>query len=516
MTNIYGKSKATLALLASTLLAAGAAHAENVLNTSITQDLRSTNPGVDRDGKTDSVLMHIVEGLVAYGSDFAVEPSLAESWTESADGLTYTFKLREGVTFHNGAPMTAEEVKWSWERLMKAETGWRCRGQFLNDNDEVAVKLDVLDPMTVQYTLEQPSATFLGNLARFDCGNAPVIHPNSVDADGNWIEPIGTGPFTFGDIKPGRHIDLIKNPNYSSRTDPQNGYAGAKNVTFDRVRLFVLPEAAVAKAAFLAGDIDLVALEAQDLIELEGVPGANILHSVTAAWDTLLVNAQDPVLSDVRIRQALAHAIDRDQIVEVISEGRGESNASPLPSVSSFYSDVQKEALPYDPEKAKALLAEAGYDGAPIVIMTNRRSGAFYERALIAQSMLQNVGFNVELNVLEWGTQLEAYKSGKYQIQSFTYSPRLDPALSFEMFTGDQSRKAWKNPEAVAKVQKALRITNKDERKALVDDLHRAFVQEVPAISIGNRTQFYAVRDDIENFTLWGAGKPIYWGVSSK
>jgi peptide/nickel transport system substrate-binding protein len=516
LTKFNHKSKVATAIFAGTLLLTSGAQAETVLNTSITQDLRSTNPGVDRDGKTDSVLMHIVEGLVAYGADFAIEPSLAKSWTESEDGLTYTFELRDGVEFHNGETMTAKEVKWSWERLMNAETGWRCRGQFLNSDGEVAVQLEVVDDMTVKYTLQEPSATFLGNLARFDCGNAPILHPDSLSAEGEWVEPIGTGPFTLGDIKPGRYIDLLKNPNYSSRGGPSNGYAGGKEVSFDRVRLFVLPEAAVSKAAFLAGDIDVLALEAQDLIELEGAEGVEIVHSLTASWDTLLVNAQDPVLSDVRIRQAMAHAINRDQIVAVISEGRGESNPSPLPSVSAFYSDVQKEALPYDPEKAKALLAEAGYDGEPIVIMTNRRSGAFYERGLIAQSMLQEVGLNAELNVLEWGTQLEAYKSGKYQVQSFTYSPRLDPALSFEMFTGEQSRKAWKNPDAIEKVEKALRVTNKDERKALVDELHRAFIQEVPAISIGNRTQFYAVRDSIEGFTLWGAGKPIYWGVSYK
>ncbi|WP_367716582.1 ABC transporter substrate-binding protein [Nitratireductor sp. GISD-1A_MAKvit] len=187
-----------------------------------------------------------------------------------------------------------------------------------------------------------------------------------------------------------------------------------------------------------------------------------------------------------------------------------------MPPASSFFSDVQWEQLPYDPEKAKALLQEAGYEGQPIEILTNKRSGAYYERALIAQSMLKKVGINAELKVLEWGTQLDAYTSGEYQMQSFSYSPRLDPALSFEMITGEQSRKVWKDPEAIALVEKAMVVSDREERQAIIDELHRRFIEEVPAIGLGHRDKFYAVRNNLEGFTPWGAGKEIFWGVELK
>ncbi|RMC29916.1 ABC transporter substrate-binding protein [Paracoccus alkanivorans] len=506
-------SSLTAALLFSTT---GSVQAEVVLNVAYTQDLRGTNPGVDRDGNTDTVHMHVVEGLVAYAADFSIKPMLAEAWTVSDDGLTYTFKLREGVPFHNGEIMTSEHVKWSWDRFMAPETKWRCRSYFTGEDGPEVVSVETPDPLTVVYKLASRSATFLGNLARFDCGNTAVLHTESVDADGNWLEPVGTGPFKFGDIKYGRYIDLLKFEDYASRSDPQDGYAGAKEVLVDKVRLQILPEPSVSKAAYLAGDIDLLSIEPADLAEMELAPDTQILSAETAVWDTLLINTDDPVLQDKRIRQAMAQAIDREQIMAIVSEGRGRANPSPLPPVSSFFTDAEWEQLPFDPEKAKALLDEAGYDGQPIELLTNKRSGAYYERALIAQSMLKEAGINAELKVLEWGTQLDAYTSGEYQMQSFSYSPRLDPALSFEMITGEQSRKVWNSPEAIALLDQAMVVSDKVERQGIIDELHRRFIDEVPAIGIGHRVEFYAIRDSIDGFKPWGAGKQIFWGVGPK
>lgn len=503
------------AALALVVAAAGQAKAEKVLDVAFTQDIRGTNPGVDRDGNTDTVHMHIVEGLVAYAADFSIKPMLADSWTVSDDGLTYTFKLRPGVKFHNGADMTSAEVKWSWDRFMDKATKWRCRSYFMN-GDAPAVTMATPDASTIVYTLDSPNATFLGNLARFDCGNTAVLHPDSVDADGKWKAPIGTGPFKFGAIEPGRYIDLVKFDGYNSRTDAQDGYAGRKDVLVDRVRLHVLPEASVIKTAYQAGDLDLISIEAAAIPELEALPNTTVIKAETAVWDTLLINSRDPLLKDVRIRQAMAHAIDRDQIIAVISEGQGRANPSPVPPVSSYFSDELWKKLPYDLDKAKALLEEAGYKGEPISIVANKRAGAYYERALIAQSMLRKAGINTELKVLEWGTQLDMYKTGKYQMQSFSYSPRLDPALSFEMISGTKARKVWQDPEAIALVKKAMVTSVAAERQKMVNQLHAMFIEQVPAIGLGHRMEFYAVRDKVTGFKGWGAGKMIFWGVDVK
>lgn len=486
---------------------------EQVLNVAIGADIRGTNPGVNRDGTTDTIHMHLVEGLVAYGEDFSIVPMLAESVEQSDDGLTYTFKLRQDVSFHNNETMKAEHVKWSWDRYMKPETNWRCRNYFTGKRGVEVTSVDVIDDYTVQFKLAEPSAIFLGNLARFDCGSTAILHPDSVDADGNWLKPVGTGPFILDKHKPGSMLELVKFENYSSLDIPRSGYGGKKEVLFDRLRVFVLSEASIVKAAYLAGDIDVAGIEPSDVVELEGAPNTRLDVAETAIWDTLLINSRDPLLKDKKMRQAIAHAISREQVIDVITEGRGRANPSPVPPVSSFFSDTLWESLEYDPEKAKALLKETGYAGEPLEIVASKRSGSYYQRALIIQSMLSQVGINAQLKVLEWGTQLDAYKKGTYQLQSFSYSPRLDPALSFEMITGDASRKVWKDEDAMTDLSQALAISDREKRQALINDLHRKFIDQVPAVGLGHRTSFYAVRDNVSGFQGWGAGKARYWGV---
>ncbi|WP_118134501.1 ABC transporter substrate-binding protein [Oceanicella sp. SM1341] len=501
------------AVAAALLATAVPAVADTVLNVAFVQDIRGTQPGVDRDGQTDTVQMHVVEGLVAYATDFSVKPMLAESIEESEDGLTYTFPLRHGVTFHNGAEMTAEEVKWSWDRYMDPATNWRCRSYFSGEDGPEVTAMEVVDPYTVRFTLASPSATFLGNLARFDCGSTAVLHPDSVDAEGNWVAPVGTGPFTFGDIRPGQYVELLKFPDYVSRTDEPDGYAGAKEALVDRVRFNILPEAAVKKTAFLAGDLDISTIDPSDIDEIEAAPG-NVVQTVqTAVWDAILINTRDPLLSDKRIRKAIALSIDPEQMVAVVTEGKGSPNPSPVPPMSAFYGETEAKGIGYDPEQAKALLEEAGYDGAPITILTNRRAGGYFERALVAQAMMAEVGLNAQLETMEWGTQLDKYVTGDYQMQSFAYSTRLDPALSFEMITGDHPRKVFRTPEAMELVEQAMTVSEPAKRQAIIDQLHEAFLEEVPAISVNHRVMFYAMKDHVSGFRGWGAAKEIYWNV---
>lgn len=493
------------------------AAAETVLNVATTADMRGTNPGVDRDGTTDTIHMHVVEGLVAYASDFSVRPMLAESIDLSKDGLTYTFKLRKGVKFHNGEEMKGAHVKWSWDRFMKPETKWRCRNNFNGKRGVAVTKFEIVDDYTVKMHLSEPSAVFLASLARFDCGSTAVLHPDSVDSDGKWLKPIGTGPFVFGEIKPGRYTELIRFKDYSARSEPRNGYVGKKEVLVDRVKINVLPEATVQKSAFMAGDLDIISVQPSDVAEVEKHPGCTINSSETAVWDTLLINSRDSLLSDKRIRQSIAHAINREQVIAVISEGRARANPSPVPPLSSYFSNSLKAQLPYDVNKAKALLEEAGYKGEPLKILTTRRSGAYYERALVIQSMLEAAGMKVDMQVLEWGAMLDAYKKGQgYQMMSFTYSARLDPALSFDMFTGPEKRKAWKDSEAIKLVEEAHAVSDPTKRQKLIDELHSRFIDQVPAVGLGHRQRFLAVRKGITGFKAWGAGKARYWGVSVK
>jgi peptide/nickel transport system substrate-binding protein len=157
----------------------------NVIRFALNQDIRSSQPGVNRDGNTDDVLMHVVEGLVGYREDGTVGPMLASSWDVSDEGKTYTFHLREGVKFHNGDTMTAQDVVWSWKHWNDPKTQWRCLREF--DGSGLIHVTDVSSPdnSTVVMKLAKPVALFLDTLARTDCGAAAVISPKSVAPDGS-------------------------------------------------------------------------------------------------------------------------------------------------------------------------------------------------------------------------------------------------------------------------------------------------------------------------------------------
>ena len=158
----------------------GKAGAETLLRARLNADIRSTDPGTNRDANTDAVVAHIVEGLVAFRDDTSIGPMLADSWALSNDGKTYTFRLRQGVKFHNGATMTADDVVWSLKRWLDPATQWRCLSEFSATGIARIEKIEAPDPQTVAITLDQPTALFLPTIARPDCGQTAVIHRDSV------------------------------------------------------------------------------------------------------------------------------------------------------------------------------------------------------------------------------------------------------------------------------------------------------------------------------------------------
>ncbi|ETA49458.2 ABC transporter substrate-binding protein [Ponticoccus alexandrii] len=473
-------------------------------------DIRSTNPGVDRSAYTDGVLMNVVEGLVGYRDDLSVGPVLAEEIQLSEDGLTYTFPLRRGVTFHNGAEMTAETVLWSWNRLMAEDTGWRCRDRFDGTDGIEVTSVTAPDPYTVVYQIDAPSPLFLKELARFDCGSAPVLHPDSLKADGSWNGPVGTGPFVLEQWRPGERIRLKKFDGYVSASGEMDGYTGEKTVNVDRVDIIVVPDPASAKAALRAGDIDLFNINVSDIAEFREA-GFTVLTEPTPSWSLFLISRHDETLANPALRQALARSLDLDQIAMLMGEEA--ANASPIPPISSFYTEVQSQRYGYDPEAARALVEESGYDGSPITLTTTKQSERLYNQSLIAQSMWRKVGLNVEIEVMDWGSQLDLYQSGKYQMQSFGFSPRLDPALSWDMFSGEHPRKVWNDPKALKLIEALKSETDTEARAALSDQLHLMFLEAVPAIGLFSQLDVMATSDRVQDFRMWPGGQPRFWNV---
>ncbi|MBW7969668.1 ABC transporter substrate-binding protein [Bradyrhizobium sp. BR 10289] len=496
----------------------GKAGAETLLRTRLNADIRSTDPGTNRDANTDGVIGHVVEGLVAFRDDTSIGPMLADSWTVSNEGRTYTFRLRQGVKFHNGATMTADDVVWSLKRWLDPATQWRCLSEFSASGIARIEKIEAPDPQTVAITLDQPTALFLPTLARPDCGQTAIIHRDSVGPDGKWIAPVGTGPFKLAEWKRGQYVDIIRFDGYVSRSEPRTGYTGAKDVKVDRVRFNVIPDSSAAKAGLLSGSLDVImSLSTPDLEGLRSQPGVQLSITPGLALTGILFQTGDPLLKDVRIRRAIALSIDTPQIVDAVMEGTARANNSALPIGSPFYGEVQSHGYQQNLVEAKKLLAQAGYHGQPIKMITNKRYTYVFDSAMLVQAMAQAVGINIEIEVLDWATQLDRYNRGDYQSMAFTYSARLDPSLSFEMLTGpkaSQPRKVWDNPEGQEMLRQSMMIDDTAKRQALFDEMHRRFIADVPMIVLFNNSELTALRKNIKGYAGWLYPQPRFWGVA--
>ena len=478
-------------------------------------DIRGTNAGVDRDANTDSVLHHVVETLVAHTEDMGIGPLVADSWEISENGLAYTFTLRPDLTFHNGEPVTAADVKWSFDRLLDPETGWRCLRFYDGSRGPKVEAVEVLDDKRVRFTLAEANTLFLVHLANIQCSPA-VLHPSSVDAAGEWAGPVATGPYTIKEWRPGEYVLLERYEGYVPRDEPRDGYAGGRIAYLDEIKFLVTPESAVELAGLYAGDIHVVPSISPSVVEEVKSRGIDVQTVQGFTWSTLLINTRDPLLSNVKLRKAIAHALDLDQIAEAASFGIIGPNPSAVPQPSGYHSGVHGDWPEHDLAKAKQLLKEAGYKGETIKLQTNKKYQDMFDNAVIVQAMLSAAGINAELETLDWATQLDNYLESKFQLSSFGYSARLDPGLMYGTFTGNKDTGGWyqwENEEAAELVTRSGQTADPAERKAIFETLHRMMAEEVPIYGLYNDALAHAVGEGVEGYTLWASNKPRFWGV---
>jgi peptide/nickel transport system substrate-binding protein len=494
--------------------------AQGTIRVRLNADIRSIDPGVNRDANTDGVVLHMVEGLVAFTDSSDVAPLLADKVEVDESGTKYTFTLRQGVRFHNAAPLTAAEVLWTWRRYLDPATQWRCLPDFDGRGIAKITGIDAPNAATVVFTLEKPTALFLATMARADCGMSAILHPDSLGADGKLAAPIGTGPFRMGEWRRGQYIELTRFDGYAARTEPRTGYTGNKTPLVDRVRFVVIPDASAARAALLSGAVEVLTdVPNSDIPELRRRSDVRVDVVQAMGMNAILFQTRDPVMRDVRLRRALAVAIDLPELVRAVSDGLSEPNASVIPSASAFHQAAQKEAYRRDLAEARRLLREAGYQGQRLKMLTTRRYSSVFDQSVLVQAMAAEAGINIELEVLDWATLLDRYVKGDYQLMSFTYSARLDPSLSFEMITGpkdSQPRKVYDEAAVHPLLAQSMAITDRGARQELFDRMHRMMLAHVPLIVLLNGSEVSAVRANVEGYANWAAGQPRLWGVRLK
>ncbi len=339
------------------------------------------------------VYANIFEGLTRFASDGSILPALAESWDISADGLEYTFNLHTGVTFHDGSSFTADDVKFSFDRARADDSTNAQKALFA-----AISSVDVIDDATVKLTLSQATGSLLFNLA---WGDAVIVAPES--AATNETNPIGTGPFVFSAWNKGDSVVISKNPDYWGVP------ARLEEVTFK-----FISDPTAAFAAVMAEDIDAFpGFPAPEILDqLDADPRFKVVVGSSEGETILSMNNKSEALSDIRVRKAIAHAIDRQAIIDGAMFGYGTPIGTHFAPHNPAYLDLTGNSA-FDPELAKELLAEAGYaDGLTLSLKLPPPSYARRGGEIIA-SQLRDVGIETEIANLEWAQWLEEVFTNK-------------------------------------------------------------------------------------------------------
>jgi len=372
------------------------------------------------------------------------------------------------------------------------------------------------DDKHVVFKLARPYGAFLSMMARGDCDGTGIAHPDSV-VNGAWTRPIGTGPFKWAEWKRGEYIELARFEDYKPRTEPADGYAGAKHPKVDRIRFLIVPDPSAARAAVLSGNIDIWhSMDPKFAKEMEAGGKIKIAGSPVASINTVVMQTNDALLKDKRIRQAINAAIDPQGLVEAVADGHARPTTSPVPVTSRYYGPVQKQGHAHDIPLARKLLAEAGYRGQPIKVTTNSRFAAMQDVAVILQAQGREAGINFEVEVVEFAAQLDRYLKGNYQMMVFNYAPQLDPLFVLDRFTGDKSKQAdrvWGNPQASALLAQLAEAGTPAQRQGIFDQLHKLFIEDSPMVVWCTPTTLSAVSPRVKGYQAWAGRKPRLWNV---
>ena len=345
-------------------------------------------------GAIDSVLYsNVFEGLTRFMGDGSIAPGLAESWDISEDGLTYTFHLHGGVMFHDGTTMDGEDVKFSLDRARAEDSVNAQKALFTGIAD-----VSVVDPQTVKVTLSEPNGSFLFNLA---WGDAVIVAPESIDNIKQM--PVGTGAFKFVEWMQGDSIVLDKYADYWGTP-----------AMLDRATFKFISDPTAAFAAMMAEDVDVFSgfPAPENLPQFEADPRFQVLVGSTEGETILAMNNKQPPFDDVRVREAVAHAIDRQAIIDGAMFGYGTPIGTHFAPHNPAYVDLTGLSG-YDPDKARALLAEAGLpDGFETTLHLPPPSYARRGGEIIA-AQLAEVGIKAEITNVEWAQWLETVFKGK-------------------------------------------------------------------------------------------------------
>ncbi|WP_223421491.1 ABC transporter substrate-binding protein [Tateyamaria pelophila] len=470
----------TLTMTAAVLaLSAGTLWAKTDITVALQLEPPHLDPTSAAAGAIDSVLYsNVFEGLTRFTGDGAIVPGLASSWEISDDGLTYTFTLRSGVTFHDGTTMDAEDVKFSLDRILAEDSANAQKALY-----SAISNVEVVDPQTVRLTLSEPNGNMLFNLA---WGDAVIVAPESIESIKQ--TPIGTGPFKFDLWNQGDRIEM-------SRYDKYWGDAPA----LDKATFKFISDPTAAFAAVMAEDVDVFSgfPAPENLPQFEADPRFQVLVGSTEGETILSTNNKQEPFDDVRVRQALAHAIDRQAIIDGAMFGYGTPIGTHFAPHNPAYVDLT-DGSAFDPDKARALLAEAGLpDGFETTLHLPPPSYARRGGEIIA-AQLADVGIKAEIINVEWAQWLETVFRGKnFGLTIVSHTEPMDIGI----YANPDYYFQYDNPAFQELITTLNSTTDPEARATLMGDAQKIIAEDAVNAYLFQLAQLSVAKAEIQG--LW-------------
>lgn len=452
------------------------------------------------------ITQHVFETLYTFDETWNVTPLLAEDMpTIGEDGRVYEIRLREGVTFHDGSTMSADDAVASLERWMRIATRGRQAAAVIES-------VEAKDERTIVIRLNAPYAPLAALLAFNNA--AAIVIPAANAAQEPLSDIVGTGPYRLEARVPDQYIQLVRFEDYAARDGEPDGYGGARKQFLDEIRFVPVPDPNTRIEGAVAGQFAYV-----DALPVEAYPriasgATEPLILAPFGWPVFVMNTKEGLASDLRIRKAVQAALAPEDMMLAAfgSEEFFEIDGAWYPRSHVWH--TQDGTEPYRPEgdteAARAHLAEAGYDGTPLRILTSRQYEFHYKMAEVAQAYLQAAGFTVEMDVVEWATLTQRRADPALWDVFITHSPFL-PEPSLMGIMSDTSPGWWSSPAKTAALEAFNTQSDREARIALFADVQRVIYEEAPAFKVGNFNALAAKAPNLEGVVP--APWPYFWNA---
>ncbi len=486
---------------------AGQPAAGGELRIAMPSDVVTLDPPMFTDVYSNYVSQQIHEALFQVDYDLKVVPLLAEK-LEQPNDTTYVITLRKGVKFHNGEELTADDVKFTYARVMDPATK-SPRSWNLTDAIESPDKIEVVDPSTVRITLKAPFGPFLDRLTN---GALQILNKKAVEAAGGDYthQPVGTGPFKYVEWKTGEYARLARNDEY-----------WGEKPKLDRLSFRPIPDSNTRMAEIESGGVDhVIEVPTEEVARLRSEDKLQVLETEAINVFYLAHNTQKAPLNDPNLRRAINYAVNRKEIVETIYAGIGKVAISPL-TPNNWAHNPNVEAYTYDPAKAKELLGQSGYRGEEIEIAMNQTTDTTRTAERIQAQLKDNLGIKVVLKPMEWGAFLSYIRTGEsHQMFLLGWSGGADPdSVLFPLFHSKNfgaagNRAFYKNERVDDLLIQGQSTVKQEDRKAIYTEAQDVILKDAPWLPIRHQTHLVAAIKKEQGFKLHPINRQLFHSVT--